>query len=901
MDEIYNAGSGSSSGGSKLNFKKMWGGVKKGADETLGIIDATMTILNNYPDLNESDEDIKLSYQASLNPLPFLLNLLERVGGYEIVIQVIAHFICLGVPVMEAAVKLAMLLNLRHLFSCTINPMITNKMLKEGMVFDISQLDFTNMLEYSPMKKTFDNKNNPNRYNYFGCDDFRFTDELADAGDFNAFLWYVKHKAIKRLAWRGVSLKDSFFYADVYLQSRNRGTSALYQKPKLYREVPTDSAVTEIYEWRLPISAYQKLSMDVIRRNNFSLREQDLGRVSYQAKNVSPEVYQYLKNHDADPKAGDDGEYGYEGKGFYTYFKTSDDGKSYQAEVDQVAYDTMAGKYDDDGNYYYYKDKKPNSEGDYEIAIEELYKLFKRKGNPDVVSKLEPSQYEDHPDKSKYKKVTLYGEKDKKGHGIITLEYNGSSASLRNSVGEAMGVATPSYNNIHVFIGCAESMSTRETLNAEQELLKNNKKLEELERKNSELSKKISDNYDKYHKLREKANKLGYVYNILPADDDEKGKKNWEKGKKYSEEAEKYYKVASDCEKEKKVVEKDLKAAQEAVNEIKNQLHARYMTDNNFKPIQSNYYYHRTLFEFNYDYIMSLKLFDAKTLVHQLISQLTNCFQIDIDLSYERLVVKEQVKNIIQKIIQSGITDSVISDCYFLFDNEEYDKMMQKADLIRAGLYTANGEINSTTQMNLDVLESINNISPNASQEEMITTVTGALIDINYEVEGHSSNPRRPSGGDTEQSNSHFHGNVNAKKFYENIISNLTEIIVSVIVSPKLYLLYAVNLKTVGTFHPLSYQGFLSEFAKTIAEAIQNIINCIQEYLQKQLFNIIVENFMKQVAVYFSLEKLEYYRELIQRCIDCFNNSKNIGEFQDDIIQYADIYDQSEPEQPEEC
>ena len=70
----------------------------------------------------------------------------------------------------------------------------------------------------------------------------------------------------------------------------------------------------------------------------------------------------------------------------------------------------------------------------------------------------------------------LYGEKDKKGHGIITLEYNGSSSSLRNSIGEPMGVATPSYNNLHVFIGCAESMSTRETLNQEQELLKFDKK-----------------------------------------------------------------------------------------------------------------------------------------------------------------------------------------------------------------------------------------------------------------------------------------------------------------------------------------------------------------------------------------------------------------------------------------
>ncbi|MBP5724052.1 MAG: hypothetical protein J6X18_10850 [Bacteroidales bacterium] len=59
--------------------------------------------------------------------------------------------------------------------------------------------------------------------------------------------------------------------------------------------------------------------------------------------------------------------------------------------------------------------------------------------------------------------------------------------------------------------------------------------------------------------------------------------------------------------------------------------------DNNYgwRTPEQNYYYHKTLFEFNTDYIMSVKFFDSKVVASQIVDILTGCFGISLNLSFE--------------------------------------------------------------------------------------------------------------------------------------------------------------------------------------------------------------------------------------------------------------------------
>ena len=91
----------------------------------------------------------------------------------------------------------------------------------------------------------------------------------------------------------------------------------------------------------------------------------------------------------------------------------------------------------------------------------------------------------------------------------------------------------------------------------------------------------------------------------------------------------------------------------------------------NYKKIENNYYYRKTLIEFNYDYITSLKLFDSKVVAAQLLDQLTGLLNIDLSISYARQLIKNETLKMVQDIVESD--DSVVSDCFFTFSNSDYD------------------------------------------------------------------------------------------------------------------------------------------------------------------------------------------------------------------------------------
>ena len=76
--------------------------------------------------------------------------------------------------------------------------MITKRLIQEGTVFDLNQIDLLNMFRYSPLDTSSSALAfNPRRnYYYFGCtpeDGINYIDDLKDARDFNAVLWYAKN------------------------------------------------------------------------------------------------------------------------------------------------------------------------------------------------------------------------------------------------------------------------------------------------------------------------------------------------------------------------------------------------------------------------------------------------------------------------------------------------------------------------------------------------------------------------------------------------------------------------------------------------------------------------------------------------------------------------------------
>jgi hypothetical protein len=130
---------------------------------------------------------------------------------------------------------------------------------------------------------------------------------------------------------------------------------------------------------------------------------------------------------------------------------------------------------------------------------------------------------------------------------------------------------------------------------------------------------------------------------------------------------------------------------------------------------------------------MSLKLFDSKVVTAQLLDALTGCLSMDLHFSYEQLIIKNEVEKMVKAVIETD--DAVISDCFFTFSNEEYDRLVKKAELMRQGLFTIDGEENTPIQIDAEtILNSINNLSTAADKQEIQDIISGSLTEISKTI-----------------------------------------------------------------------------------------------------------------------------------------------------------------------
>ena len=85
------------------------------------------------------------------NPIAMLVTIFKSLKGYDWLIDKIAQFIAKVLPGLEWSVKSILLANLEAMVSCSINPVITRKLILEGTVFDVKKIDILNIFNYSPL------------------------------------------------------------------------------------------------------------------------------------------------------------------------------------------------------------------------------------------------------------------------------------------------------------------------------------------------------------------------------------------------------------------------------------------------------------------------------------------------------------------------------------------------------------------------------------------------------------------------------------------------------------------------------------------------------------------------------------------------------------------------------
>lgn len=674
--------------------------LQKTKSEALAIIDAALAILNKFPEIETADST--LSFNTSSNPFPFLMDCFKSTTGYNILINILSKFIMLGLPAVEIAVKGVLLANIKNILSCAINPFISDEILRNGIVFNLQQIDITDTLRYSPLDEIgkyyyFDNYEKSTVTDSTGkkkkIDIPKQVDDLKVSKDFNCLIWYMKHIASFREVWG--------------------------QQPD-----------------------------DTGERTNV------------------------IENNDT-----------------------------------------------------YWNDKK---------------------------------------------------KKCRKGAGIVTLEYNVRPEGLRNAEGNglssgATGLQTPYGDCLHVFLGNVKEKSNEEGNNQQDAYIKATKALMKANDKISIAEKAIEDikkQQKKYEQDRKKGQITEEKYTILIGD----CRKQIENKKNEIEKL--------------KVDIKDYKHAKvEAIKKLRN-IQAN-MTYNDYRKITQNYYYRRTLVEFNTDYVMSLKLFDSKVVTAQLLDSLMGLLNIDLNLTYKQMLIKNEVKKMVQMTVETD--DTVVSDCFFTFTNDDYNAMLEKAELNRAKLFSINGEQNTTTTIDpKEILRSLNELDDSAIQSGDTTVIEHALTEI-------SGNITTMDAMEGDAIN--FGARMN---FIENLMNNLAYVITSAVLSPKVYLLILINLEILGKDTNFNLEGFIGQFKQLIASLIRTIRDQLIKYLVDELMKIL-GNIATEIAVKIGIEQAQYYYRLMKKIIDCFKRKGTTLDFTIDSVEHADIITEEQTPKNTEC
>ena len=274
-----------------------------------------------------------------------------------------------------------------------------------------------------------------------------------------------------------------------------------------------------------------------------------------------------------------------------------------------------------------------------------------------------------------------------------------------------------------------------------------------------------------------------------------------------------------------------------------------------------------TVYEFNYDYVMGMKLFDAKAITTTLLDSLQRLrMGINTSIGYEQQSIAEEVKEIIKNIVESD--EISIEDCFFEFSNEKYDALLKNAEEKRA-------RKNDFT----NVKEILNELKEDAELHEQVDILNRAITQATLNV----------IDGVNEEDKISVRFNL-----VTDLIEQLTLAIVMAILSPKVLMLFEVNETIMGgKWQKITVKDLIKLMKSIIISIIKEVRDLIIQELTKlvsKLLSPIVSVLISSIA----REQIENYTEAIDDIIrNCpriwFKLGTDYSDTKLDTVDYADI------------
>ena len=284
-----------------------------------------------------------------------------------------------------------------------------------------------------------------------------------------------------------------------------------------------------------------------------------------------------------------------------------------------------------------------------------------------------------------------------------------------------------------------------------------------------------------------------------------------------------------------------------------------------------------TVYEFNYDYVMSLKLFDPKVMAATLIDTLVNT-RLGLNLAIEKKHqdATEEIKEIIKNIINQD--ESLADSCYFTFDNSKYDALLRKSEEKRAKQYNFGNTTNKSGTFE-NVAEILAEYDNAATLEQQINVINRALTQASVNIS---------DGVDEAEKYGVKFG------FVTDLVENLMLAVVNSVLTPKVLMLLEVNRQIMGG----SWKAFtMKDLLVSMSNIIVGLVREVRDLVIQELLKFVLKQLEPLIQALESIivrEQIENYTELIndiiRNCPTVWFRFGNLNqETKLDTVDYADI------------
>ena len=265
--------------------------------------------------------------------------------------------------------------------------------------------------------------------------------------------------------------------------------------------------------------------------------------------------------------------------------------------------------------------------------------------------------------------------------------------------------------------------------------------------------------------------------------------------------------------------------------------------NNTLKFTSTTDYDNKTLTEFNNAFIDSISIFgslnssDATKLINLIFDEIFGSISSSpsVNKSKKQLKKEAEINEVLECLINSE--DDVISDNFFSFDNQTIAKIELEVDNKKNGIKYLDSCGNIPVSISVgDISGYQATIDAATTPTEELSAITSALDEAAENQASFASNPTDKLSFKTD--------------FFIEIIKKLTRIISSLIISPKLMVIFAIN-------HQIIYgQGntysdpidFLKKNKKLIKNVTKIIRDIILELLLKLVLKILAEKLTQKFA-----------------------------------------------------